>query len=126
MASHGGIAGLIIAVWGFARSRRINPLLLLDPVAATGFFGVAFGRIANFVNGELWGRPTTVPWAVVFPQAPLVGGLQVPRHPSQLYAAVIEGVFVFAVRPMGVCEIEQARVDSVSGLHCLCYRSLYR
>ena len=97
MASHGGIAGLIIAVWGFARSRRINPLLLLDPVAATGFLGVAFGRIANFVNGELWGRPTTVPWAVVFPQAPLVDGLQVPRHPNQLYAAVIEGVFVFAV-----------------------------
>jgi phosphatidylglycerol---prolipoprotein diacylglyceryl transferase len=97
MASHGGIAGLIIAIWLFARQRGVSPLPLLDAAAATGPVGIALGRIANFVNGELWGRPATVPWAVIFPQAPLVNGLQVPRHPSQLYAAGIEGILVFLI-----------------------------
>jgi phosphatidylglycerol:prolipoprotein diacylglycerol transferase len=97
MASHGGMAGLIVAVWFFARRRGLNTLSLLDAAAATGPLGIALGRIANFVNGELWGRPTCVPWAVVFPDAPLVNGHQVPRHPSQLYAAGIEGMLVFLV-----------------------------
>jgi len=97
MASHGGMAGLIVAVWFFARRRGLNTLSLLDAAAATGPLGIALGRIANFVNGELWGRPTRVPWAVVFPDAPLVDGHQVPRHPSQLYAAGIEGMLVFLV-----------------------------
>jgi len=97
MASHGGMAGLIVAIWFFARRRRLNTLSLLDAAAATGPIGIALGRIANFVNGELWGRPTRVPWAVVFPDAPLVDGHQVPRHPSQLYAAGIEGMLVFVV-----------------------------
>ena len=97
MASHGGIAGLIIAIWVFARQRGVNVLPLLDAAAATGPLGIAFGRIANFINGELWGRPTAVPWAVIFPQAPVVNRLQVPRHPSQLYAAGIEGLLVFLV-----------------------------
>ena len=97
MASHGGMAGLVVAVWFFARRRGLNTLSLLDAAAATGPLGIALGRIANFVNGELWGRPTRVPWAVVFPDAPPVDGLQVPRHPSQLYAAGIEGMLVFFV-----------------------------
>jgi phosphatidylglycerol---prolipoprotein diacylglyceryl transferase len=97
MASHGGIAGLVIAICVFAWRRNLNPLPLLDAAAATGPLGIALGRIANFVNGELWGRPTTVPWAVIFPQAPLVNGQQVPRHPSQLYATGIEGLLVFCV-----------------------------
>ncbi len=97
MASHGGMAGLAIAVWIFARQRRLKTLLLLDAAAAVGPLGIFLGRIANFVNGELWGRPTTVPWAVIFPRAPLINGHQVPRHPSELYAAAIEGLLVFAV-----------------------------
>ncbi len=97
MASHGGIAGLIVAIWFFARRRGLKTLSLLDAAAATGPLGIALGRVANFVNGELWGRPTHVPWAVVFPDAPLVDGHQVPRHPSQLYAAGIEGILVFLV-----------------------------
>jgi phosphatidylglycerol---prolipoprotein diacylglyceryl transferase len=97
MASHGGIAGLIVAIWFFARRRGLNTLSLLDAAAATGPLGIALGRIANFVNGELWGRPALVPWAVIFPDAPLVDGHQVPRHPSQLYAAGIEGVLIFLV-----------------------------
>lgn len=97
MASHGGILGLVAALWRFARRHRIDSLQLLDAAAAVGPLGIAFGRIANFINGELWGRPATVPWAVVFPQAPLIHGVNVPRHPSQLYACLIEGLLVFIV-----------------------------
>lgn len=97
MASHGGMAGMIIAIWIFARQRHLNPLVLIDAAAGTGPLGIALGRVANFVNGELWGRPATVPWAVVFPDAPLVDGQQVPRHPSQLYAAGIEGLLLFSI-----------------------------
>jgi phosphatidylglycerol:prolipoprotein diacylglycerol transferase len=86
----GGIAGLILAIWFFARRRGVSTLVLLDAAAAAGLLGIALGRIANFVNGELWGKPMSVPWAVIFPQAPLVNGVEVPRHPSQLYAAGIE------------------------------------
>lgn len=97
MASHGGILGMILAIWIFARQRRLDPWIFLDAAAATGPIGIFFGRIANFINGELWGRPATVPWAVIFPDAPLVHGINVPRHPSQLYAAGIEGLLVLAV-----------------------------
>jgi phosphatidylglycerol:prolipoprotein diacylglycerol transferase len=97
MASHGGIVGLVLALWLFARQQHVSILPLLDAAAATGPLGIAFGRIANFINGELWGRPATVPWAVIFPEAPLVNGLEIPRHPSQLYAAGIEGLLVFVI-----------------------------
>lgn len=97
MASHGGMLGMIVAIWIFARRRRVHFLAMLDAAAATGPLGIALGRLANFVNGELWGRPSRVPWAVIFPQAPLVNGAEVPRHPSQLYAAVIEGILVFLI-----------------------------
>jgi len=97
MASHGGILGLVIGIWIFARQRKLDPWIFLDAAAATGPLGIFFGRIANFINGELWGRPSWVSWAVIFPNAPLVDGIDVPRHPSQLYAALIEGLLVFAV-----------------------------
>jgi phosphatidylglycerol---prolipoprotein diacylglyceryl transferase len=97
MASHGGIAGMVIAVCIYARQQHVRALPLVDAAAATGPLGIMLGRMANFINGELWGRPTHVPWAVIYPNAPLVDGHQVPRHPSQLYAAAIEGVLVFLV-----------------------------
>ncbi len=97
MSSHGGMIGLAAACILFARSHRLHVLVLADAVAAAAPIGVIAGRIANFINGELWGRPTEVPWAVIFPRAPLVDGQMVPRHPSQLYAAALEGVFLLAV-----------------------------
>lgn len=97
MSSHGGVLGLLVAIMLFARTRKLHPLALMDAVAATAPVGIAFGRIANFTNGELWGRPTDVPWAVIFPLAPPLGSVQAPRHPSQLYAACIEGLLVFLV-----------------------------
>jgi phosphatidylglycerol:prolipoprotein diacylglycerol transferase len=98
MASHGGLIGFAIAVGFYAWWKRRSFLVLSDVLAAVTPIGVIAGRIANFINGELWGRPTTVPWAVIFPhRAARVDGVAVPRHPSQLYAAFLEGVVVLAI-----------------------------
>lgn len=90
MSFHGGCAGVTLALWLFARKRRLSMLALADIVTLAVPIGLFFGRLANFVNGELWGRPTDVPWAMIFP----TGG-PVPRHPSQLYEAGMEGVLLF-------------------------------
>jgi phosphatidylglycerol:prolipoprotein diacylglycerol transferase len=92
MSFHGGFLGCVVAVVLFARRRRIPILSLGDLTCAAGTIGIFLGRIANFINGELWGRPTDVPWAMVFPS----GGPQ-PRHPSQLYEALLEGMVLFVV-----------------------------
>jgi phosphatidylglycerol---prolipoprotein diacylglyceryl transferase len=92
MSFHGGFLGCVLAVMLFARARGIPMLSLGDITCAVGPIGLFLGRLANFVNGELWGRPTDVPWGVVFP-----GGGPLPRHPSQLYEAALEGVVLFAV-----------------------------
>jgi phosphatidylglycerol:prolipoprotein diacylglycerol transferase len=99
MASHGGIAGLVAGAWLFGRRKGLHFLVLGDLLAATGTFGIAMGRLANFVNGELWGRPASgVPWAMIFPHAPPNAfGCEIPRHPSQLYAVFLEGFFVLAI-----------------------------
>ena len=87
MSFHGGFIGCVLAVIFFARKRDIPMLSLGDITCAAGPLGLLLGRIANFINGELWGRATDVPWAMVFP-----AGGDVPRHPSQLYEAALEGV----------------------------------
>lgn len=92
MAFHGGLLGVILALWIFARRRGLPVLELGDAAAAAAPIGLFFGRIANFINAELWGRPTDLPWGVVFPNA---GPL--PRHPSQLYEALLEGLVLFVV-----------------------------
>src|SRR5947208_6960234 len=92
MSFHGGFVGCVLAVVLFARRRGISILSLGDLTCATGTIGLFLGRIANFINGELWGRPTDVPWAMVFP-----GGGPLPRHPSQLYEATLEGLLLFAL-----------------------------
>ena len=85
MSSHGGVMGLCLGVVIYARKKKREPLVLADTVAAVIPMGIIAGRLANFINGELWGRPTDVPWAIIFPHAAAAGGLPVPRHPSQLY-----------------------------------------
>lgn len=97
MASHGGIAGSIAAIWWFARHKKMPFYVLADATALCTPPALALGRIANFINGELWGRPSTVSWAVIFPAAPLINGVNVPRHPSQLYEAGLEGVLLFVI-----------------------------
>ena len=93
MAFHGGLAGVIVAMILFAWKRGFRFFAIADLVACATPIGLFLGRIANFINGELWGRTAPdVPWAMVFP-----GGGPVPRHPSQLYEALLEGLVLFAV-----------------------------
>jgi len=92
MSFHGGLLGVVIAVYLFARSKNINSLSLGDIASAATPFGLFFGRIANFINSEVVGRVSDVPWAMVFP-----GAGDAPRHPSQLYEAALEGVLLFVV-----------------------------
>jgi phosphatidylglycerol---prolipoprotein diacylglyceryl transferase len=92
MSFHGGFIGCVLAVLLFARWRGIPVLSLGDITCAAGPIGLALGRIANFINDELWGRPAEVPWAMVFPD-----GGPLPRHPSQLYEATLEGLLLLVV-----------------------------
>jgi phosphatidylglycerol:prolipoprotein diacylglycerol transferase len=94
MSFHGGFLGCVLAVVLFGLKRKISILSLGDITCAVAPIGLFFGRLANFVNGELWGRPTDVPWAMVFP-SPEAGPW--PRHPSQLYEAALEGLVLFCV-----------------------------
>ena len=98
MSFHGGFLGVVLAVVLFARRRRIPTFSLGDVVCAAAPIGLLLGRIANFINGELWGRPSDVPWAMVFPADPL--GL--PRHPSQLYEAALEGLLLLIVLALAI------------------------
>lgn len=93
MSFHGGLLGVVIASWLFARRQGIALSAMLDFVAPLAPLGLALGRLANFVGQELWGRPSDVPWAMVFPADPL--GLA--RHPSQLYQFALEGMLLFAL-----------------------------
>jgi phosphatidylglycerol:prolipoprotein diacylglycerol transferase len=92
MSFHGGFLGVLVAMALFAKRRNIQWLALMDFIAPLTPPGLAFGRIGNFINGELWGRPTDLPWGMVFPQVD-----NVPRHPSQLYECALEGVALFVI-----------------------------
>ena len=92
MSFHGGFLGVIVAVLVFSRQRGFSPLAFGDLWACAAPIGLFFGRIANFINGELYGRVTDVSWAVMFPR-----GGPLPRHPSQLYEAALEGALLFVV-----------------------------
>ncbi len=117
MSFHGGLLGVIVALWIFAKKRQISMLQLGDFVAPLAPVGLFFGRLGNFIGQELWGRATQGWWAMVFPRDP--SGL--PRHPSQLYEALLEGLAIFLIlnwvarksRPAGV----------LSGLFLLLYGS---
>ena len=92
MSFHGGVIGVSLGILYLARKEKLSWLRVHDYVACCVPFGLFFGRLANFVNGELWGKETDVPWAMIFP----TGG-PVARHPSQLYEAVLEGLVLFAI-----------------------------
>jgi len=119
MSFHGGFAGVVIAVLLFARSRQIPWLSLGDICCAVYPVGHLLGRIANFINGELWGRPTDVPWAVVFP-----GGGPFPRHPSQLYEAALEGLLLLVILAVALRHGALKRPGLVIGLFAFGYGML--
>ena len=92
MSFHGGALGVIIAMWLYCRQQKVDFVRFGDRLVTVVPIGLFLGRCANFVNGELWGRVSDVPWAMVFP----TGGAE-PRHPSQLYQAMLEGLLLFVV-----------------------------
>ena len=114
MAFHGGFLGVLAALWWVARRREIPWLRLTDFVAPLIPAGLAAGRLGNFINGELWGRPADVPWAMLFAQ-----GGPVPRHPSQLYQFALEGLVLFAL--LWIYSARQRPAGAVSGAFLLGY-----
>lgn len=116
MSFHGGFAGCVAAVILFGRKRGIPILSLGDVTCAVGPIGLFLGRIANFINGELWGRAADVPWAMVFP-----GGGPVARHPSQLYEAGLEGLALLAVLAIAIRMGALRRPGLVIGLFAIFY-----
>jgi len=116
MSFHGGFFGCVLAVVLFARHRGIPILSLGDVACAVGTIGVFLGRIANFINAELWGRPTDVPWGMVFP-----GAGPLPRHPSQLYEAALEGVLLFVVLALLVRGGALKRPGMITGTFAIGY-----
>lgn len=96
MSFHGGVIGVSLGILWMAKKNGLNWLRVHDYVACCVPFGLFFGRIANFINGELWGKPTDVAWGIVFPRT-VAGGLDPARHPSQLYEAALEGIVLLAV-----------------------------
>jgi phosphatidylglycerol:prolipoprotein diacylglycerol transferase len=116
MSFHGGFLGCVLAVVLFARRRGLSFLPLGDVTCAAGPIGLFLGRIANFINGELWGRPSDVPWAMVFPN-----GGPLPRHPSQLYEATLEGLVLFAVLHVLVRRGALKRPGTITGAFALGY-----
>lgn len=93
MSFHGGLVGVLVTIYYVTHKEKLSFLRFADYVACAAPFGLLFGRLANFVNGELWGRATTVPWAIIFPES----GTMDPRHPSQLYEAGLEGLLMLVV-----------------------------
>jgi phosphatidylglycerol:prolipoprotein diacylglycerol transferase len=116
MSFHGGFTGCVLAVLLFGRNRGIPVLSLGDITCTVGPIGIFLGRIANFINGELWGRTTDVPWGMVFP----TGG-PLPRHPSQLYEATLEGIVLFVVLALLVRAGALRRPGTIIGAFAIIY-----
>lgn len=119
MSFHGGLIGVLIAMWLFSRKSKKSFFTITDFIAVMVPFGLAAGRIGNFINAELWGRPTDLPWAMIFPTDPL--GLA--RHPSMLYEFFLEGVVLFII--LWFYSTKERPKRAVSGLFLMLY-SLFR
>lgn len=116
MSFHGGFLGVLVAMAFLAHKQRLRWLQLTDFIAPLVPPGLAFGRLGNFINGELWGRPTDVPWAMIFPKVD-----NLPRHPSQLYEFALEGVLLFTL--LWLYARKPRPVGAVSGLFLIGYGS---
>lgn len=117
MSFHGGLIGTILSMWLFAKTRGKTFFTVSDFTAPLVPIGLGLGRLGNFINGELWGRVTTVPWGMVFP-----GAGPLPRHPSQLYELFCEGIILFII--LWWFSAKPRARGAVSGLFLLCYGSM--
>tara|TARA_R110000744_G_scaffold51392_9_gene110705 strand:+ start:3476 stop:4315 length:840 start_codon:yes stop_codon:yes gene_type:complete len=114
MSFHGGLLGVIVALWWFSRKAKCSFLQVGDFIVPLVPIGLGAGRIGNFINAELWGRTTDVSWGVIFP-----GAGSLPRHPSQLYEFALEGVALFII--LWLYSRKPRPVGAVSGLFLVCY-----
>jgi phosphatidylglycerol---prolipoprotein diacylglyceryl transferase len=114
MSFHGGMLGVFIAMWIFGKQKNCSMLQLTDIIAPLCPIGLGAGRLGNFINSELWGRPTDVPWAMMFPN-----GGPLARHPSQLYEALLEGLVLFII--LWVYTSKPRPTMGATGLALFCY-----
>ena len=117
MSFHGGFLGVLVAMVWLAKKQKLRWLKITDFIVPLIPPGLAFGRMGNFINGELWGRPTDISWAMIFPQVD-----NLPRHPSQLYAFALEGVLLFIL--LWLYALKPRPAGMVSGLFLTGYGSL--
>ena len=117
MSFHGALIGVILGNYLFSKKRKVNSFFFLDVIACVAPIGIFFGRIANFINGELYGKPTSVFWSVIFPVVD-----KTPRHPSQLYEATLEGVVLFIIL-INIIYNKSTKTGVVSALFMILYGS---
>jgi phosphatidylglycerol:prolipoprotein diacylglycerol transferase len=115
MSFHGALIGIIIGTYFFSNKIKINSFFFLDIIASVAPIGIFFGRIANFINGELYGKPSSFFWSVVFPKIDMI-----PRHPSQLYEAILEGIILFSILVPVILK-KNIQVGVCSGLFMILY-----
>jgi phosphatidylglycerol:prolipoprotein diacylglycerol transferase len=115
MSFHGGLLGVLTAVWLFNRKYKHGYFVIMDMMAMIAPIGLGAGRIGNFINGELWGKPSDVPWAMIFPRS----HTDLPRHPSPLYEMLLEGVLLFVI--LWWFARKPRPTMAISGLFALCY-----
>ena len=120
MSFHGGLAGVIIAIFIFSKRTKINFFKFSDIVACVSPIGIFLGRIANFINGELYGKISSLPWAIIFPY-----GGSVARHPSQIYEAILEGIILFIlINYLALKKQLLLQTGYISGLFLVAYSIL--
>ena len=115
MSFHGALIGVILGTFLFAKKIKINLFFFLDIIASVAPIGIFFGRIANFINGELYGKPSNIFWSVIFPEVD-----KIPRHPSQLYEAFLEGIILLIILISVVCR-KEVKTGTVSALFMILY-----